>query len=83
MSNYYLDPWEPYQVSIPDGAGGWLHFDLERTPFLSPDSVQRMRTEVYYDGHLQFTLMSDMPKDEHDTAEVLDILNDEYKLGLY
>lgn len=77
-----MTQWNPYQISVLDDSG-WRHFDLERTPELSPDFEPFMTTKVFVDGEEVLCHIGDMPKDEHDTAEIIDILNSEFQLGLY
>ncbi len=74
--------WEPYVISI-QKDGGWIEFYLDRFPRRNPDGELYMDTYVYLGTKLVLNAVTDMPADEHDTEEIIDILNSEFALGLY
>jgi hypothetical protein len=42
-----------------------------------------MDTYIYLGKKLVLNAITDMPVDEHDTEEIIDMLNSEFELGLY
>jgi hypothetical protein len=80
------EQWEPYNISVQSDSpiSPWINFRLHRTIKENPETGEHYCDwTVYLNGEELMTGIGDVPEDEDDTEEIIDILNTECELGLY